>query len=1091
MSDEEAKVKEWTEEQVAEFLCSLGKGKAWQEYAKVCIAQGIDGSSLIAASPEDLIKDYSFKSLHAKLVCQSIAKLLAPPLPETTEVSTLCVLHQQPFQALCIEHDVLVCVVCLASNHHGHKSKDLEMAFEEEKAQIVTFISTARKRQVEFKKLITEMTARQEEVTQNSKVVKEQINQFFNDSGLSVEDQRMTLLGDLDRLNSSKTQVLSKQIINLQSAITKIDAEIHKVQSQTLLFKREFESFLSMNAVYTEPEVESDISFTINKSVEDSIQRLARIEAIGISPIHCEATGKGITSAYPNRSATFTIIAKSANGAQKNSGGETFQVVVKEVKTEVAIADNGDGTYTASYTLPMGVPGVVFIGVKTRGKHIHNSPFKVRVERPQTSFLNYRRASYGRESYNKGEKIVRTKKKKKGRGELWRYAVFDVRTTPETERSNNKIERKSKQTEKSEEEKKIIFKALKKIMFFKKLEKIQVNGIVNAMWVETFSAESIIAQPSTKKGDNAKYFYIIKEGEVNIKGGINPLGKVLKSGKTFGELALMHNLPQTKTITAVSDCKLWMVDRMLVKRIMVDSSAKKFEELMGFFQAVKVFQRLTEHQRNMLIEATVVAYFKQGDVIIREGEEGDMFYIVRKGTVKVNKITQGRNLTVAEYKIGDYFGERALTRKEKRAATVIATSKTLELLTLKKDVFSILVGSMNKQFRKRDKQYRKTVARLSENVGNSPHAVGSSISSVCTDLGLDSITETLSLDDLQETKGDPNDPNYMDYTNLNFDDLTVVGTLGRGAFGHVELVSDEKTSPGKKIMHALKTVNKALVHELQQVSHLRSEKRCLEQLHHPFLIRLRRTFNTDNNLHFLLEPCMGGELKTILEEKEYLDVEETRFISGCCLTAFEYMHKKGIVYRDLKPENILVSPNGYIKLTDFGFAKKIGGGRTYTLCGTPDYLAPEVVANQGHDINVDFWTIGILIFELLVGEPPFIDDNPMGIYQNIMIGNIQYPDDMKEEEIDIVNNFCTKVTARLGAVAGGYDTIRKHAFFKGFDWEGVRKQTLTPPASLIRPIKNDFDLTYFEDLLGEDERWRDWNPSVELPPGEIDPFENF
>lgn len=154
---------------------------------------------------------------------------------------------------------------------------------------------------------------------------------------------------------------------------------------------------------------------------------------------------------------------------------------------------------------------------------------------------------------------------------------------------------------------------------------------------------------------------------------------------------------------------------------------------------------------------------------------------------------------------------------------------------------------------------------------------------------------------------------------------------------------------------------------------------------------MKGTIPTDPKLlYFILEFIPGGELFTILRTQGSFPDEQTKFYSSHIITIFEYLHTKNIIYRDLKPENILINTNGYLKLTDFGFAKIIEG-KTYTLCGTPEYLAPEIILNKGHGKPVDWWTLGILVYEMLVGIDPFNDDDPMMIYQKIIKGKIKFP----------------------------------------------------------------------------------------------------
>merc|ERR1719445_664582 len=299
---------------------------------------------------------------------------------------------------------------------------------------------------------------------------------------------------------------------------------------------------------------------------------------------------------------------------------------------------------------------------------------------------------------------------------------------------------------------------------------------------------------------------------------------------------------------------------------------------------------------------------------------------------------------------------------------------------------------------------------------------------------------------------------------IKFTDLKVIGTLGKGSFGHVQLVSDIKTQK----TYALKAVSKAQIVQTGQQGHIMSEKRVMETLHHPFLVKLYATYKDANRLYFLLELSLGGELFSVLREKTLFDDDTSRFYAGSVVLAFEYMHSKNIVYRDLKPENLLLDSEGFLKVTDFGFAKDISAGRTWTLCGTPDYLAPEILAGKGHGKGVDWWTLGVFIYEMLASYPPFYDEDPMKTYAKIMHGNIQYPSHFSKEAVSIVKKLLNhKATKRLGVVKGGAKLIKKHPWFKKFDFQLLINKKLKP--SIVPKIKDAFDLTNFDDYPDEDD----------------------
>lgn len=193
-----------------------------------------------------------------------------------------------------------------------------------------------------------------------------------------------------------------------------------------------------------------------------------------------------------------------------------------------------------------------------------------------------------------------------------------------------------------------------------------------------------------------------------------------------------------------------------------------------------------------------------------------------------------------------------------------------------------------------------------------------------------------------------------------------VATLGLGGFGRVELV--KYTRNGESKAFALKCLKKQHIVDTRQEDHVFSERSIMLSCDTPFICRLYKTFHDKKYVYMLLEACMGGEVWTILRDHGNFDDYTTQFIIGCVLLAFDYLHARGIVYRDLKPENLMLDSKGYVKLVDFGFAKYIGySSKTWTFCGTPEYVAPEIILNKGHDRAVDYWALGVLIHELLTG----------------------------------------------------------------------------------------------------------------------------
>uniref|UniRef100_A0A8C7X1N1 cGMP-dependent protein kinase n=1 Tax=Oryzias sinensis TaxID=183150 RepID=A0A8C7X1N1_9TELE len=277
------------------------------------------------------------------------------------------------------------------------------------------------------------------------------------------------------------------------------------------------------------------------------------------------------------------------------------------------------------------------------------------------------------------------------------------------------------------------------------------------------------------------------------------------------------------------------------------------------------------------------------------------------------------------------------------------------------------------------------------------------------------------------------------------------------AYSQVKLKDDETT-------FALKCIKKKHVVDTRQQQHIYSEKKILQQTNSSFIIRLFRTFRDNKYIYMLLEVCLGGELWTVLRDMSCFEEPTARFCIGCVLEAFDYLHCMGIIYRDLKPENLLLDADGYVKMADFGFAKQIGIGRkTWTFCGTPEYVAPEVIMNKGHDFGADCWSLGILVFELLTGNPPFSGSDPIKIYTMVLHGidRVDFPKRIGKRPDDLIRRLCKlNPVERIGNKKNGIMDIKKHKWFQGFNWEGLQGRKL--PSPLKRELRGPMDHSNFD-----------------------------
>ncbi len=305
---------------------------------------------------------------------------------------------------------------------------------------------------------------------------------------------------------------------------------------------------------------------------------------------------------------------------------------------------------------------------------------------------------------------------------------------------------------------------------------------------------------------------------------------------------------------------------------------------------------------------------------------------------------------------------------------------------------------------------------------------------------------------------------------MKLSDYTLGDTLGTGSFGRVRLVKNKKTNE----YFALKIMKKIDILKSKQADHIANEIKILSMINHPFVTKFDGFTQDEKYLYIALELINGGELFTYLRGVGKFPVDQARFYIAQIISIFEYLHSKDIIYRDLKPENILIHKSGYLKLTDFGFAK-IVENRTYTLCGTPEYLAPEIILNKGHGKPVDWWTMGILLYEMLVGIDPFSDDDPMMIYQKIIKGKIRFPNTIDKNAKSLIKHLLVSdTTKRFGCLKNGVKDIVNHRFFNGFDWRSFVFIKMEPP--YFPPVTKNDDTSNFGDYPDSDTEPTPLNP---------------
>ena len=297
---------------------------------------------------------------------------------------------------------------------------------------------------------------------------------------------------------------------------------------------------------------------------------------------------------------------------------------------------------------------------------------------------------------------------------------------------------------------------------------------------------------------------------------------------------------------------------------------------------------------------------------------------------------------------------------------------------------------------------------------------------------------------------------------LTFHDFEKLKVLGKGSFGEVLLV---KLKANNKY-YAMKILTKKNVKLRHQEVHTKAERDLMVRINCPFIVSIKFAFQDATNLYIITEFMQGGEMFFHMHREKRFDDDKTKFYVVEMVLAIEFMHKNKMLYRDLKPENIMVDKNGHIKLTDFGLSKMVKKTKekAFTICGTPQYLAPEVLSDDGYDNSVDWWSLGCVMYEMLTGTAPF--KIPRGSYlsADLYKKKVNIPDYITPEAKDLIKQLLVpNPKKRLGYGTDGAKKIKEHQYFKDIDWDDAWNQKLTPP--FIPELDGETDLKYFDKMF--------------------------
>ncbi|OAD65961.1 protein kinase C [Phycomyces blakesleeanus NRRL 1555(-)] len=297
---------------------------------------------------------------------------------------------------------------------------------------------------------------------------------------------------------------------------------------------------------------------------------------------------------------------------------------------------------------------------------------------------------------------------------------------------------------------------------------------------------------------------------------------------------------------------------------------------------------------------------------------------------------------------------------------------------------------------------------------------------------------------------------------VSLGDFNFLAVLGKGNFGKVMLAEEKYTSE----LYAIKVLKKRFVLDNEEVASTKSEKSVFQtanQGRHPFLANLHSTFQTETRVYFVMEYISGGDLMMQIQREKFSE-KRAKFYACEVLLALEFLHKHGIIYRDLKLDNIMLCLDGHIKLVDYGLCKENmwADSTTKTFCGTPEFMAPEIILDLPYGRAVDWWTLGVLLYEMLLGQSPFKGEDEDEIFDAVLEDEILYPINMSRNSVSICQKLLQRTSAkRLGSGKGDGQEVKAHPFFEGVNWEDMLAKKVTPP--FLPSVRGRADTSNFDD----------------------------
>lgn len=515
------------------------------------------------------------------------------------------------------------------------------------------------------------------------------------------------------------------------------------------------------------------------------------------------------------------------------------------------------------------------------------------------------------------------------------------------------------------------------------------------------------------------------------------------SGSTFGEMELFLSLPARATVTAAEESVYWAVGRTEFTEILSQQLEARLTGYMKALRGVRCFAGLYNEELYALAKGVTEVSYTVSEDVVTQGEISDACYVLVQGEAvqKRDGVETGKRYAAcSEEKVANFFGEKELLHEGQRGASVVIVSETAQVLCIDRETFELILAPLEEVLKKDDEDTQEK-RRCTSDISEDAPPMSRAATTKNTDEQVKTIVirqPTLNCQKISDSKTD---------APVKREDLELIGNLGSGQFGVVDLAEEKGT--GRRF--AFKSLHRKHFSEPWHAAAVKREKAILQMTSSPFLVSLYATYKEPQSLTFLMELVTGGDLRMALYRDDIRGRDDcAHFYCAGVILAVEHLHERHIVHRDLKPDNILLDEKGWPKVTDFGLAK-FCVGKTFTVTGSPNYMAPESWQPAGHDLAVDWWALGCVTYELMAGRTPFesATGNFHQLFRRINRGIHKlwpWPSNFHPLLQKFLSCLVHKNSSmRLPMRHGGVAKLQAHVWFEGFNWPAYKDKLLQPP----------------------------------------------